>query len=330
MNFVVAITGAAGYIGRRLAACLLAEPDIETVIGIDVRPMPASHERFIPYQRDIRDPALAEVLLRHRVDLVIHTAFILYPPPRRIQKMAQINVGGTENVLHSAGQASVRHVIFLSSTTVYGVWPDNPIPLTEEHPPRPNPDYPYAVHKWQAEALVRRFGEEHPDRIWTIIRPPGVIGPHARGPLARLFQSSRSIIIDGGRAPGQFIHEDDLVSLLLAIIRARAAGIFNATPDDWVPWREMWRAVGQPLINFPWPLAYLLFGALWWFGLLEYVTHPGQVRMARYPFVASNQRARRTLGWVPQHTTTSALQTFYREAFRCNDAPISSSLSQWL
>mgnify|MGYP005839046983 CR=1 FL=1 len=315
-NLVVAITGAAGYIGGRLAARLLAEPDVEAVIGIDVRPTPTSHERLTPYQLNIRDPALAEVLRRHRVDVVIHAAFVLFPPPRRIPKMAQINVGGTENVLRSAGQAGVRHLIFLSSTTVYGAWPDNPIPLTEEHPPRPNPDYPYAVHKRQAEALVRRFGEEHPGRIWTIVRPPGVIGPHAGGPLARLLRSSRSIIIDGGRTPGQFIHEDDLVSLLLAVIRARAGGIFNATPDDWVPWREMWRAVGQPLLNFPWPLAYLLFGALWWFGLLECVTHPGQVRMARSPFVASNQKARQTLGWVPQHTTISALQTFYREALR--------------
>lgn len=316
MTLVVAITGAAGYIGGRLTARLLAEPDIEATVGIDIRPIPVSHEQLIPYQLDIRDPALADVLLRHRVDVLVHTAFVLYPPPRRIREMAQINVRGTENALRSAGQAGVRHVLFLSSATVYGAWPDNPIPLTEEHPPRPNPDYPYAVHKRQAEALVRRFGEEHPDRIWTILRPPGVIGPHASGPLARLFRSSRSIVVDGGHAPGQFIHEDDLVSLILAVIRARAGGIFNATPDDWVPWREMWHAVGRPLMNFPWPLAYLLFGALWWFGLLEHVTHPGQVRMARHSFVASNQKARQALGWAPQHPTISALQTFYREALR--------------
>ncbi len=313
MPSIVAITGAAGYIGGRLLARLLDESDIEAVVGIDVNLLPDAGGRLISCHQDIRDPSLVETLTRYQVDTLVHTAFVLFPPPRRLRMMAEINVGGTENVLRAAGQAGVHHVVFLSSTTVYGAWPDNPLPLTEEHPPRPNPDYPYAVHKAQAEALVRRFGEEHPDRVWTVLRPPGVIGPRARGPLARFFRSSRSVIIDGGWAPGQFIHEDDLVALILAVIRARAGGIFNATPDDWVPWREMWTAAGRATLNFPWAVAYPLFGALWWFGLLEHVTHPGQVRMARYPFAASNRKARRALGWAPLHSTLSALRTFYQQ-----------------
>ncbi len=320
MPSIVAITGAAGYIGGRLLTRLLDESDVEAVVGIDVNPLPEARRdgtpsgpSFIPSRQDIRDPSLAETLSRHHVDTLVHTAFVLFPPPRRLREMAEINVGGTENVLRAASQAGIHHVIFLSSTTVYGAWPDNPLPLTEEHPPRPNPDYPYAVHKAQAEALVRRFGEGHPDRVWTILRPPGVVGPHFRGPLARFLRSSRSVIIDGGRAPGQFIHEDDLVALILAVIRARAGGIFNATPDDWVPWREMWTAAGRATLNVPWAVACPLFGALWWLGLLGHVTHPGQVRMARYAFVASNQKARRMLGWAPRHSTVSALRAFYQE-----------------
>ncbi len=312
MAFTVAITGAAGYVGGQLLARLLVEPDVATVVGLDVGPLPTGTERFIPYRRDILDPSLADILARHRVDTLVHTAFVLYPPPRRLHEMAQVNVNGTENVLRAAAQAGVRQVIFLSSATVYGAWPDNPIPLTEEHPPRPNPDYPYAVHKFRVEALFRQFGEECPDAVWTVLRPPGIIGPHAQGPLARLFRSSHSIIIDGGWAPGQFIHEDDLVALILTVIRQRAGGIFNATPDDWVPWREMWTSAGRATVNFPWAVAYPLFGLLWWLGLLECVTHPGQVRMARYSFTASNAKARRVLGWAPQHTTVSALRAFYQ------------------
>lgn len=312
MARIVAITGVAGYIGGQLLDRLLAEPDVEAVVGLDVGPLPAGSERFIPYRRDIRDPSLTDIFARHRVDTLVHTAFVLYPPPRRLHEMAQVNVNGTENVLRSAARAGVRHVIFLSSATVYGAWPDNPIPLTEEHPPRPNPDYPYAVHKYRAETLFRRFGEERTGALWTILRPPGIIGPCARGPLAKFFRDFPSVIIDGGRVPGQFIHEDDLVALILAVIRQRAGGVFNATPDDWVPWREMWAAAGRATVNFPWPVVYPLFGLLWWLGLLDCVTHPGQVRMARYSFVASNEKARRVLGWAPQHTTISALRAFYQ------------------
>jgi nucleoside-diphosphate-sugar epimerase len=35
--------------------------------------------------------------------------------------------------------------------------------------------------------------------------------------------------------------------------------------------------------------------------------------MARYAFVASNQKARRVLGWAPRHSTVSALRAFYQE-----------------
>ncbi len=319
MPFIVAITGAAGYVGGQLLARLLTEPDTEAVVGLDTGPLPTGTERFIPYRRDIRDPSLADILACHRVNTLVHTAFALYPPPRRLRQMAQVNVNGTENVLRAAARAGVQHVIFLSSATVYGAWPDNPIPLTEEHPPRPNPDYPYAVHKFRAEALFRRFGEERPDAVWTVLRPPGIIGPHARGPLATFFRNSPSVLIDGGRAPGQFIHEDDLIALILAVIRQRAGGVFNATPDDWVPWREMWTAAGRKTVNLPWVLAYPLFGLIWWLGLLECVTHPGQVRMGRYSFAASNEKARRALGWAPQYTTVSALRAFYQA--KMPDAP---------
>lgn len=310
----IAVTGAAGYVGGCLLRRLLNEQDVEQIIGIDVRPIEIGGENLTTCTMDVQDPGLGEVLGRYRVDAVVHAAFVLFPPPRRLQWMADVNIGGTANLLRAAGQAGVRHILFLSSATVYGAWPDNPVPMTEEHPPRPNPDYPYAVHKQRAETLIRQFGQEHPEVTWTILRPPGIVGPHLTGPLARLWRRSRSIIIDGGRSPGQFIHEEDLVDLIIAALRARAGGVFNATPDDWVPWRDLWPAAGKPTLNIPWTVGYPLFGLLWYLGALGCATHPGQVRMARYPFVATNARARQTLNWAPRYTTVEALRIFYMEA----------------
>ena len=48
----------------------------------------------------------------------------------------------------------MRHVVALSSATVYGAWPNNPMPLTEDAPLRPNPDVAYAVQKSYVEHLV--------------------------------------------------------------------------------------------------------------------------------------------------------------------------------
>jgi len=307
----VAITGVAGYVGECLLARLSAAPDVEEVVGFDLRP-PAGRPpgKLAFYRMDIGDPALADRLREHRVDALVHAAFVLFPHPRRLAWMERVNVAGTENVLRSAVEAGVRRVLVLSSTTVYGAWPDNPVPLTEEHPPRPNPDYHYGVHKGRVEAMCRSLAREHPEVSCAVLRPPGVVGPRFRGPLADLWRGPRAIVIDGGWAPGQFIHEDDLVDLILLAVRAGARGVFNATPDDWLPWCEIWAGAGKRVLDFPWPVARPLFGLLWRLGALGCVTHPAQVNLARFPFVADGGKARRELGWQPRHTTLQAARAF--------------------
>jgi UDP-glucose 4-epimerase len=126
--------------------------------------------------------------------------------------------------------------------------------------------------------------------------------------MADLLRGPRAILIDGGHALAQFVHEEDLVDLILLALRADARGVFNATPDDWLPWRELWTGVGKRLMNFPWPVARPLFGLLWRLGALGCVTHPAQVNLARFSFVASNEKARRELGWRPRHSTLQATQ----------------------
>ncbi len=309
---VVAVTGASGYVGSRLLARFLTDPEIEVVVGFDLRPLPhPASEKLIFYQEDICDPGLGEFLRYHRVEGLVHAAFVLHATPRRMARMKRANVEGTANVLRSAAAAGVRRLAVLSSTTVYGAWPDNPVPLTEAHQPRPNPDYPYGVHKGRVEEMCRSFGQSHPEVACAVLRPPGIAGPHAQGPLADLWRRWRAIIVCGGQAPGQFVHEEDVVDLILLALWAGARGVFNATPDDWLPWRELWTGAGKRLMDFPWPESRPLFGLLWRLGLLGGVTHPAQVGLARFPFVASNEKARQELGWRPRHTSLQALRALF-------------------
>ncbi len=307
----VAITGAAGYVGQQLMARLGADSEVEQIFGLDIRlPEMSLPSGAMFLQMDIRDPTLGDTLRRCGVESLVHTAFILFPHPRRLALMEQVNVGGTINVLRACREARICRLIILSSITVYGAWPDNPIPLTEEHPLRPNPNYPYGVHKGLVERHCREFSEEYPQVACIILRPPGIFGPHARGPLADFLRRSSAVIVDGGYAPGQFVHEDDLVDLIGKCLRSDVRGAFNATPNDWLPWREIWGSVGKKLLNFPWPAARLIFGLLWRMERLGYVTHPGQVNLTRFPLVASNEKARRQLGWQPAYTTLQTVQSF--------------------
>lgn len=307
----VAVTGAAGYLGGLLTKRLASEPYVEFIVGYDIRPIrEGGLENFTFCRMDVCDSALADHMKQHGVNALIHCAFVLFPQPGRLVQMERVNVNGAANVLKAAAYAGVQTLVAISSTTVYGAWPDNPVPLTEEHPIRPNPDYHYAVHKERMEALWRDFAQEHPQTAWVILRPPGILGPHAHGPLVKLWRGPITFVVDGGYAPGQFVHEDDLVELIVRALKAETRGIFNATPDDWMPWREIWRGAGKRLVNLPWPVARRLFGAMWRMGLLGGVTHPAQVNLARFPFVATNHKAKRELGWQPRYTTLQTVQSF--------------------
>ncbi|HHS97143.1 MAG TPA: NAD-dependent epimerase/dehydratase family protein [Chloroflexi bacterium] len=310
---VVAVTGASGYVGGLLVARLIADPEVEEVLTLDLHPPHhAVPEGVTFYRRDICEPGLGDLLRRHRVEGLVHAAFVLHATPRQLAWMERSNLQGTANVLRAAVEARVKRVVVLSSTTVYGAWPDNPVPLTEAHPPRPNPDYPYGVHKGRLEEMCRALEEDHPEIACAVLRPPGIVGPHFHGPLADLWRRRWAILIDGGRAPGQFVHEADVVDLILRALRAGARGVFNATPDDWLPWREIWTQAGKQPLNLPWPVARRFFGLVWRLGLFEGATHPAQVGLARFPFVASNERARRELGWRPRRSTVEAIRTFTR------------------
>ena len=55
--------------------------------------------------------------------------------------MARVNVEGTRRVLAAAAAVSATRIVRISSATVYGAWPSNPVPLTEDAPLRPNPHF---------------------------------------------------------------------------------------------------------------------------------------------------------------------------------------------
>ena len=61
-------------------------------------------------------------------------------------------------VLDAAAAAGRAHVVVLSSATVYGAWPTNPVPLTEDAPLRPNPGCAFAVQKAEIERLAPSGG----------------------------------------------------------------------------------------------------------------------------------------------------------------------------
>ena len=76
--------------------------------------------------------------------------------------MYDVDVNGTHNVLEAAAAAGTGQVL-VTSSTAYGAFPDNPVPLTEDDPVRGVAGFSYARDKTESDRSASS-GRAHPDR----------------------------------------------------------------------------------------------------------------------------------------------------------------------
>jgi nucleoside-diphosphate-sugar epimerase len=209
-----AISGGAGFLGLHLARRLLADGhDVRT---LDVVPLDEPElERSVEELRgDVRDVGHVRRLV-DGADVVVHAAAAL-PIQASRTAIRSVNVGGTENVLVAARDASVGRVLFISSTAVYGVPEKHPI---EEDDPLVGVGW-YGESKIDAEALCRVAAVET-----TIIRPKTFVGPERLGVFEILFdwirEGRRIYVLGKGHNRYQLLAVEDLVD---AVVRAATAG----------------------------------------------------------------------------------------------------------
>lgn len=240
----ILITGAAGWLGRRMTAKLeeqhellltdVADPAEATVFGgppPDFR-IPAPFSPTWPYLR--ADLLEAEALDRfaNDVDVIIHLAAVATGVWDRAEEILRTGVLGTNAILDLARRKGIRRFVNASSINAYGTFfwrvsglepVHSSLPVTEEE--RPVPEDPYSLSKFFSEevgfAYRRAFGIE-------------VVNLR----FASVWRDSRyQQLMTDGLAPtqsfpadlGQWIHEDDVAAGI-----ERAATVEAVTPDPMV------------------------------------------------------------------------------------------------
>jgi UDP-glucose 4-epimerase len=306
------ITGGSGYIGTRLVDLLSRREDTERIVICDVVP-PRGYKPKTEFERlDVRDRAAVRSLIeRRKPDALVHLAFILNPSHDE-HFMYDVDVNGTQNVLDAAAEAGTGHVLVTSSSTAYGAFPDNPVPLTEEHPVRGVADFPYARDKTEADRLCQLWAKNHPDRVMTIVRPCIVFGPNVDNFIVRLW-TKQPFAVDAGanlEQKIQFVHEDDVVEAVTALLQGRHAGAFNVAGAGDMRTRECAELVGSPIRKMPLGAFRALARAMWAARLSE--APPGQIAFALHPWLVSSEKLECTTGWRPRHTTRETFEITMR------------------
>lgn len=306
----VVVTGVAGSLGQRVARLLLARPDVERVVGIDVAPPPAlaagtEYHRIDLAAADAPDVAAVAAGADAIVHLAWRTADGRRPTRVEVQATAAANHRAMRRVLEAAATVAPASLVHLSSATVYGAWADNPVPLPEEAALRPNPEFSYAQEKADAERLLAEFSEVHPEVAVAILRPAATVGSPERPLYRALGGIGGPRRGDAGAARKvQYLHVEDLADAVVLACASRLRGVYNVAPDTGIP-EDTARALagGVSRVSVPERLAGVIWDLGWkvsWLGV-PYEARP----YALHPWVVAGDRLR-AAGWAPRYSSEEA------------------------
>lgn len=298
----VAVTGAASAVGRALLERLDADRSVTRIIGLDLREpeMPVAKLDF--RVTDVRDALLPLAL--EGAETIVH----LIPDIDGSQDTRfALRVHGTRRLLEAVARVGARKLVHVSSATVYGAHPDNPLPLDEDAPLRAHHDFPTAYHRLLAEELIAEFAARHADVIVTVLRPAAVLGIGVDTVVSRHLENVRLPLVAHHDPCVQFVDVDDLASAVRLCVVKDLPGAFNVAAEGWLTASEVSTLLGKRLVHVPEAVAFSAAERLWRWGLVE--APPGALRYLMYPWVMDTTKVRQA-GWVPARSNREILRHF--------------------
>jgi len=255
----VLVTGAAGFIGSHVCIRLLERGDV--VVGLDnlndyydvglkeARLARFSdHEHFTFVKLDLVDrEGMAALFATEKFDQVINLAaqagvrYSLKNPHAYIDS----NIGGFMNILEGCRHHAVKHLVFASSSSVYGANESMPFSVHD------NVDHPlslYAASKKANELMAHTYAHLY-DLPTTGLRFFTVYGPWGRPDMA-LFLFTKAMlegkpidVFNNGNMRRDFTYIDDIVEGVIRVLDHTAApdpewgGMRPDPASSKAPWR---------------------------------------------------------------------------------------------
>jgi UDP-glucuronate 4-epimerase len=240
----VLITGAAGFIGSHLTEALLARGD--SVVGLDEfndyydpaikrrnLAQAQQHPAFSLCEGDICDEALVRsVFERERPEVVVHLAARagVRPSLKDPNLYHRVNVIGSQHILDACRDFKPSHLVFASSSSVYGG--STAVPFKETDPVM-RPISPYAATKRMNELQAHVYSHVYGVNV-TMLRFFTVYGPRQRPDMAihmftKAMLKGESVPMFGdGSTRRDYTYVDDIIDgVVRCVDRPFRYEIFN-------------------------------------------------------------------------------------------------------
>ncbi|GMB07408.1 UDP-glucuronate 4-epimerase [Thermolongibacillus altinsuensis] len=261
----ILITGGAGFIGSHLAKKLLRLGHGLIIIdNFDSYYSPIRKKQqleevkkegsFHFYEVNVLDlEKTMQIFADHRPEAVFHLAALPGVQRSLDDPLAYIDydVKATVNVLKAAGESGVRHVLFASSSSVYGNRPFQPL---KEEMATGQVISPYAAAKYSAESFCHAYAHLYGYAL-TIFRYFTVYGPWGRPDMAiskfiRRLLKDEPITVYGENTARDYTFIDDIVDgMVAALSRENGSEIFNLGAGQPVTMNELLLSLKQYFPN---------------------------------------------------------------------------------
>jgi UDP-glucose 4-epimerase len=241
----ILVTGATGFIGRRLVPVLLEQGHSVVAVGREAPRLEraAGAETVVA---DLTNPGVADGFPR-RIDAIVHLAQANVARAAE-RELDAVNVRGTATVLDYAGRAGASSFVFASSGSVYG---GAARPLSESDLPRPHDAY--ARSKVAAESLVEGFTDAFTTTILRLFVPygPGQQGRLVPELVTRVRDGRPVTLREGGRPRLSPIYLDHVVDVLAQAASAPEASLVNVAGEEVLSIRDMAETIARVLGTEP-------------------------------------------------------------------------------
>lgn len=332
----IIVIGATGNVGTAVLDRLAGGG--HELIGVARRLPDASRPPYSAANWHIVDIAAADAVDRLApilagADAVVLLAWVLQPNHDE-PAMRRINVTGTAHVLAAVARAGVPHLAYASSVGTYSIGPKRSA-VDESWPTGGIPTSHYSRHKAMNERALDAFEAENPGIVVARLRPGLVFQRRAATEIAGLFLGRRfptrwlgavriPVVPLSTRIVSQAVHAADLASAFALVLEQRAGGAFNIADDPVLGPDQVAAAVGARAIPFRFPVLRSIVWLSW--KLRLQATDPGWLDIAANVPIMSTERARRVLGWVPEHSSTEALAEIVQGLVHRSNEPASPQL----
>jgi len=218
---------------------------------------------------------------------IVHMGFVRHFRASERERY-DVNVRGTKQLLDHCVNHGVQNLVVVSSSYVYGAFPENPYYMDEDSPLAASRSYPEIRDLVEVDTLASAYLWRYPHIRTCVLRPVNVLGTYVHSMIGQYLREARVPTVMGFDPMMQFIHEEDLSEAIALALEHGLQGVFNVTGPGEVPLHTAIRETGGTAFPLPELVMRPLFARLFRWGILPYP--PGAIDFLKFPVTVSGAR----------------------------------------